>query len=244
MIRPHATSRLVPINQWDAIPVTPKPQGVTGKWRVVSHIDAINSLIRMIEDHGWLPGVPEVILSKDNRDCAVTCLVDFPAREPEEEFSHCVCLINQRLPRPTLRFLTGVMVGKVGVVFSRSSRRNVGGKLSEAMTGFATEFRRIYPLAEGRISLMKKTPMPDAEAVRVLITCGRRGLLPWSRVGLADRLFREGDRTRWGLTLAVCAAVGRSPCFQQVKLQKRAKDLFRGFKSHKMREWEFTLGDV
>jgi len=66
-----------------------------------------------------------------------------------------------------------------------------------------------------RIRGMRECGLPPDAAGRLILTAGRLGLIPWSRLRKMDEGFGKGPPTVWHLGIAFGFAVGKGPATKQ-----------------------------
>ena len=78
---------------------------------------------------------------------------------------------------------------------------------------------------------MKLMKMTDEKRDEILMEAGRKRLLPWSRIGMVDKEYREPtftqftDRTAWGLYNAFTYIVQKSPARSQISAMANFREL-------------------
>jgi hypothetical protein len=77
-------------------------------------------------------------------------------------------------------------------------------------------------LVNSTVESMRERGLADSDSDRLLMQAGRKGLMPWSRIGMVDKEYREPrfgqfkKRNAWSLYNAFTYVVQKSPPHHQI----------------------------
>lgn len=119
-----------------------------------------------------------------------------------------------------LRAYLGCMTKRSGIVmFEYKSRFRPGTMpLEKIITHTMARMNRDVATVPVVVARLREAEVNAVTADRTMVAAGRRGAMPWSRVGRADAHWHKNnrERTAWGLCLSLAAGTAMSPVMRQM----------------------------
>lgn len=246
MIKPTATKKGKSVDLIDLqmIPPCVKPDNAGLYWKEINHFKLADSLRNALLDHSWNVTNERYIVSKDSYDFACSFGIDFPKEEENLLFTPHIGVVNSNARRFSTRWFAGVVTPNlgVGVVLFKGDSRKHGPNflISKENERFVKQCKKAMPRFLERINSLKSTPVSEPEIVRALILCGRSGIIPWSRIGDADRTSQR-ITNRWGLLVSICHQIERGPPLLQMMRKLRAKRIIETAGTHNIGKYERSV---
>lgn len=197
------------------------PPRAGGYWKGIRHWDLVNLFLDQLRARQWFFGRLRLAVSKDETNMAGSCDV-FPFGLPEiagADFS--LGILNSNSQEFALRLMAGLRVksSDTGVVLAefQLGRSTIGNDMKESIDKALGEAYLEARLFRPKVDQLQVERLSERQVVDLLIRVGRKGLLPWSRVGAADVLFRvAAEKTAWNLLVSFAEAAKMNPPIQQM----------------------------
>ena len=190
------------------------PKKATRHWQGIPHRELIRSLLRQTK--GWKRKGLTIHLSKDRFEMAAT-LTLYPTPDRPVQIG----VLNSNSMQSQLTFYSGSVVGKQGLSLDKhlAGKHRIGINLdwqcANAITEVVAEvgFSDYHQIVEE----FKQTKLTLEEIQTALTKAGRKGLMPWSRLGRIDRLLFGNLRiSKLDVLLAFAEVAKMNPPLKQM----------------------------
>lgn len=214
-----------------------RPTSAGGSWLGVKHSDMVRALCAALATRGWevIPDSQRYAVSKDEADLAVAMELRMPTVLDHEEYRPAIGLLTSNARRKATKLLfgahdlTGGMFVTDEIVLGRKRERtfNLTNRLERALQEVAVAAEYL----PGSLNLLRKRKLTKVDAEGFLCLAGERGVLPWSRIGKARKLYLEGatcpagtsgTNTAYALLACLDAEISRSPSLTQMEQRLKA----------------------
>jgi len=204
-----------------AIPLVPAPRA-GNKWEGIEHSKLMDLILLKLREREWTAGIPTLITSKDGADFAGWLPLTVPSVEAPEGQRLAMGVVNSNAMHGPLKLLVGtsillsnqcIVLASVTVAQKRIQGLDLDSKLDEGLRQF-----RIKAKCIGKINnLLQKRYLNEEDSNRILMNAGRLEMMPFSRIGRVDELYRrENHKTSWSLLLSFATVVKMNPPLQQM----------------------------
>lgn len=201
------------------------PKQRAGKyWRPISHEEILQSLLPSIRREGIVLGDPLANVSKDKRDVEIIIPIKNVSNGDLERF---LGIVNSNSGHKTLALFAGILhegypIPVVQVPYALRHRKSVD--VPRTIHKMAKLWCDCDHQVGWLIRIMNTEPIEEIVEERLLITAGRYRLMPWSRIGLIDSIFRSlpiEQQNNWGLLFSFARIARMNPV--TVRLEQVAK---------------------
>ncbi len=224
----HVCGNNTTIEDLRQIPLV-RPVDAGGRWKGIQHGELVDLIVADVEDRGWVLGESQFSVSNNGADMAGAL----------------------SLAIPKMRRTEGLVLG-LGILTSNNRHRAlslfVGGTVSVCTNGLTTgeivlhrqhtrclDLRKqiqtaldYYTMAAWRIPKvvagLRERELTEQEHEHVLMEAGRRGFMPWSRLGDVDwEYYRPrfggefGEGNSWAMLNAFSWVAKRNPPRRQME---------------------------
>jgi len=214
-----------------------RPPNAGRVWRGIPHSDLAEAIVNELEtrdvtitDETWhVAGKTQDVLSG-------SLSLRIPNREAPEGTTFSLGVHHGNMRNFALKIAVGAKIficsngmvsGDVTLRHLHTCNFNLRESISEGIEAYLEKTDSVTSI----INSMKELPLSDLAAEHILMETGRKGLLPWSRVGKVDKEyrespfpeFREHHGNGWGMYNAFTHVLQKSPAHEQI----RAMDDFR-----------------
>lgn len=205
------------------------PKEAGAYWQGIPHGILIDTLFDLI-DQRWLWHVSALALevNNDGLDLVASMNLEIPEHTPPDGMKFSIGLTTSNSRSRRLRIYSGVTIGTVGIVLGELMlcRKHVIGfdlrrELDQTLDDFVSASRSV-PRAIGRLT---DRVLDREEYHSLLMTAGRRHLMPWSRLGRIDVLCGPGAHTSWEVLVAFATVVQMNPTIKQMNQVHHFKQL-------------------
>jgi hypothetical protein len=217
----------VTIETLRTIPVLPRPEGVGHVWRGVQHGELVDTLTCEAAGRGWNVGSDiTAYLSPDQAGCFGCINLEIPHLEIPGQTLGLGWKHDNFQRKPIELYVgttvwvcsNGMVTGEIIMNRRHTNKLDLRGEIETALDEYFEKAHHIPMM----ITAMRNRELTGAEAEHALIEAGRRGLMPWSRLGDVDREYRVprfaeiGTGTSWALFNAFTYTVQRNPAHAQL----------------------------
>jgi hypothetical protein len=176
-----------------------KPADAGCRWKGISHDSFVAALEDSIVQRGWKLGDFHGTVIR-NGDLMVGCL---RFSIPDYPLHPAIGFLSDNGRNLGIRFYAGVIDGDYGIticrlpfVYERNQRFDIRIRFQEVMGDYWVAMRWM----PDRVKMLKSPRLMMEDYEYVLLTAGRCGYMPWSRLGKVDALFEDREqKTHWGL---------------------------------------------
>jgi hypothetical protein len=219
-------------------PVT-KPARAGGYWRGLKHIDLVDGIQQEAENRGWDITKSTFALSKDKADLAATfSLAGVPKVKLPKGISLELGLMTSNALRRMTRLtvggtvavcLNGLITGEVVMEKKHSKYFDLEAELKQGFNQYVTKAK----LITDEVGSMQSWYISDNDALKILAETGRQHILPWSHIGMIDKLYNNPihnefkEKTTWSLLNAFTSVVKKSPPIFQMSRMLRFHNLLK-----------------
>ncbi len=208
-----------------SIPLRPADRAGS-RWSGIEHAKLIGMLIEKLEEKGWKIRDGTYTTSNDGADLAgVIPLEGYSGPLTEKGRDLAIGILNSNNMHGPMKLLLCVLLnesvivlGSVVIAVKRTVFLDLDERLDESLRIFRVKAKCI-PKIEERL---QRKVLDDNESNRLLMEAGRLEIMPFSRVGLIDAKYREGEeRTAWSLLCSFCQVVKMNPPLRQLDQSER-----------------------
>lgn len=206
------------------------PDRAGRSWLAIPHHLLVKGILKEIDARGWRIIGSGYYTTRHGMDLFGWMRLSIPSLDTIEEaplgrvWSPGLGVATSNAQKRHLSVMSGLIpTGGLGcgVVLSetRSSPRTIGKTVQEIveqlMIGYSMEVKRI----EKRFNRLVTTEFLEHTCQKLLFEAGRRGYMPWSRIGRIDKLYREFESKptpAWGLMKAFSRVCTMNPVSDQL----------------------------
>lgn len=194
----------------------------------LSHNGLYHALVKCAKKIKWTVEGVECGLSANELMCALSLRVSskhLPALPTKLFYSFGVFNSNER--HHAMKFYAGV-VNKVGVVMNEvpvTARHSINADITTSVTEAMEVAAILMEAFPDDIKSMRRVSIDERTSEHYLLDAARKGLMPWSRLGHIDRVFRTGEQTLWRLLTSFATQARRNPPRFQLRQMYGFKEL-------------------
>ena len=229
----------ITLDQLCGIPVE-RPNGAGRAWKGIAHADLAYAILDEIRSRKWTCGGHKFSLGAAGADMVGAfdlAIPDIPAPDGQT-LSLGVVTSNAQKTALTLLVGTTVRVCTNGMATGEIVLRSKHTKRFDLYAGIERgldEYARRATVIADVVAALRETKLGDRKAEHLLIESGRQGLMPWSRVGRVDAVYRSeahramhGAGTAWSLLNAFTDIVKMNPPWHQMRQMNGFRGLLLG----------------
>jgi len=213
LIRADAGAAVLP-----DLPDPPPPPGAGPRWRPAGHVGLVRAVLAAAADRGWRLSNFKHHLAAGGADLAASWDAEAAWVEPPPGAAFSVGVVNSNARHFALRLYAGLRYSKEGFGLALAEvplGRHTAGHDPEAEVREAVRGLNLRRLAAA-VARLEKAVLSERRAAEVLVTAGRRRLLPWGRLGRAELCWRHGEKTAWRLLRCLARECARNPPLRQL----------------------------
>ena len=197
-------------------------------WQGIPHRVLTEYLTEAIRRRGWKIEDEKYSLSFDDADIAGAYRLTIPELPAPRGQSYSLGFMSSNARRRALKLVVGTEIficsngmatGEVVMQKKHSTGLDIRDEIHQAVASYADKIQNV----SGIVWSLQQRELSPTETARILVETGRRGILPWSRVGQVDAEYRRptfGDHahpTSWGLYQAFTYIVQKQNPVQQLE---------------------------
>jgi hypothetical protein len=227
--------KLYTLEDLKALPPLKPPQGAGGYWKGVEHYELSQLVVRACEGMGMSVIDSAAVLGNCNRDMVMSLRIDNVRKaRSEDDWDFLLCVENNNSRRRKMQWLAGVCDhSDLMVVTYQNGRRKkhtYGLSPLKEMEKSVVELEGVCGGLYRQVLQLKSRPLTTEQSDLILMGAGRKGALPFSRVGEASAFFGASEgKTAWDLCLAYSKASKKNP---PMKMTQQAYDFFQCLKEN------------
>lgn len=182
-----------------------RPKGAGSYWRAFSHADFIDGFLNAMLGRGWTVDENPLLLHVSPTKSDMLAVFEI-SREFHHSYGECfVAALRQSTARRftpriylAMRDTAGYLTCCESILFTRlTTNSNIIECFDRVADKMITEAHYTGMLCEK----LKKIVLDRIDLDRVLLTAGRRRIIPWSSLGDVDSIFNDEDPCCNGMTL-------------------------------------------
>lgn len=209
-----------------------RPEHVGNRWTGIKHEDLLESIDSKLEERGIKKLSERLYLNHHGAGMIGYMKVQVPHVQSPEGLDFCLGFKHSNDAQVALKFVVGaqVFVCSNGVVTGEhliSRLHTKGLNLNESIDKGLDKYMIGVQGIQTFVNTLKEKELNDQNSDKILMETGRQGLLPWSRIGLVDKEFRNprfsefSEKNAWSLYNAFTYTVQKSrPAFQISAIKK------------------------
>ena len=231
---------------WGEVPSTPprRPEAAGRYWLGVPHSDLLQAIQKDAARRGKDLAGHQAFISEDGNEMAASACLAMPKGKASEVYALGVTTSNAR--RRALRVYAGVTEEGVGfpLLLLPVRTKHTPGLLPEALAADIFDYLQDSGLRRIRkeIRYLKRNKLSYSQACVFLCLAGgkntsstRGTIMPWSRIGRIDALFRslcrdDDSATRWDLLKCFAQVAKMNPPLEQMRQIWEFSRLMKGEK--------------
>lgn len=210
-------------------------------WKGIRHGVLVDVLLHEFDVRGWRVEDMRFAVSKNGTDLAAAFGLIVPETDAPEGIRFALGLMHNNNRERALKVYAGGTVEVCGnglatgrVLVHRKHTR--GLRLAERMSMAVDDFLLAAVNMDRVVDDLKRYRLRGGQYDHALVEAGRRGLMPWSRLGVVDEECRRprwpdeiGTGTSWALLNAFTLVAKRNPPHRQMDQIDRFRELLPPF---------------
>jgi hypothetical protein len=204
------------------------PDGVSPRWKGIRHGELVDVVVEEAESRGWGINESAFSINKDGTDLVGAFDIAIPNVDAPEGTQFSLGIVNNNNRKKSLQLYTGAVVAicSNGMATGKSVLKRMhtsGFRLKDSIADTFDDYLMSCRATHNIIRKLQHRELADLEEEHLLIEAGRKGLMPWSRIGDVDREYHKPrfeefeDRTSWSLLNAFTYVAKRNSPFQQME---------------------------
>lgn len=227
------------VEQLREIPLI-RPESAGGQWQGLQHGELVSAILDEARCRKWVVNGSKFSVGARGADIVGAfdlSVPNMPAPDGQT-LSMGVVNSNSRKTAPTLLVGTTVVVCTNGMATGEIVLRNKhikGFDLYDGIEKGFDEYKRKAGEIDKVVAKLKRTRMHIIEVEHALMQAGRDLLMPWSRIGKVDVVYRSkehqkihGHGTAWSLLNAFTSIVKQNRPWLQMKMMSGFRALLLG----------------
>jgi hypothetical protein len=198
------------------------PRGAGSYWREVNYRDLVNEVLAVAGDLYYQASDLTIATSSDQGEMVASVVLTHPDLVTEVgDLSVAISTSNNR--RRATTFHHGVIVGDVGVPLGlyplrarHTARVVVQRDVFQIVRDLMKRLPGIVKYYKNNVLTMRHRSLPEGQVQQLLMDAGRSRIMPWSRIGVIDRLVGAGAVSAWALLLAFAKVAKTNPPLRQL----------------------------
>jgi len=224
MITVHGNN--VDVEQLHEVKVV-KPQRAGRVWKGIQHGELVDAITDEVTSRGWKITDQQFSLSKNRADLAGAFELQIPNLEAPKDQAFSLGFITSNNMRRPLKLVVGTRVfvcnnGMATGQILMNKKHTINFDLYNELEYSIDEYMDKARLINNYVESLKNRNLTEPETEHILITAGRQGVMPWSRIGQVDEEYRNptyqdhDERTSFGLLQAFTHIVKKNPPLEQM----------------------------
>ena len=206
-----------------------RPRDAGRIWTGIPHGELINALHDEADSRNWKRSNHQFSLSGDKADLVGAFELDVKDIQPPDGMKLSIGFITSNARRRALRVVVGtrvlvcnngMAVGEILLQHKHTNRWSLYDSIGMAFDLYEDRARRIPEF----VNRLKESELPSNGAAyyHVMISAGRKQIMPWQRLGLVDKEYRQpsysehAEETSFGLLQAFTHIAKRTPPLHQM----------------------------
>jgi hypothetical protein len=206
-----------------------RPKDAGWRWKGIQHGELVDTIITDAEERNWGVGESRFSVSNNGAELAGAIAVSIPKAKAMDGMELGIGILTSNARKRALSIFVGGTVsvctngmttGEIVLNRQHTLRLNLREQIQYALDDYAMAAFRIPRVVAG----MRRRDLAESEYEHTLLEAGRRGLMPWSRLGDVDREYRIprfgsefGERNSWALLNAFTWVAKRNPPRRQLE---------------------------
>lgn len=206
---------------------TPRPNKAGAYWKPLPHTEFIDTIRSEAKKRNWELSNLNFYLSNDKQDMIGTCNLIVPSIKAPAGQVLSMGFINSNAQRFAAKIAVGstVLVCSNGIVTGEivlQRKHTIGFNVQIELAVAFDEYKERAEELPTITQWLKQHQLTETQANAFLIEAGRRGLMPWSRIGQVDHEFYHptypeiGTGTAWALLNAFTLIAKQNPPLKQL----------------------------
>ena len=225
MIMVHGANKT--LEQLHDIPLV-RPPNALSRWKGIQHGDLVEAIIGSVDDRGWAATDMQFAVGQDGARLAGAFDLALPELPAPAGLDFSLGVLTDNCCERALRLYVGARVEvcnnglATGVIVLRhkhTTKFDLREELAVALDDYWMSARNMETVVFG----LKRCKLVGGQYEQILVEAGRRGLMPWSRLGNVDEEFCHprfpdeiGMGTSWALLNAFTWVAKRNPPHRQM----------------------------
>lgn len=210
------------------IQLTP-PNGAGSYWKGLSHYQFVTTIMNAVLTRKWEIRDTKITLSEDKMDMIVCFSLFIPNFKLPSSSSLSIGIITSNAQRFGMKVYYGIVTAdKIGVVLGKirsRTKHTKGFDLTQEIYHILTKYKKAAEKTQGKVNKLMKKKISLEESEHILFEAGRKGVIPWSRIGQILALLAKRGCSTWQLYLAACTILQKSPIFKQLEQMNQFQKL-------------------
>ncbi len=222
--------------------VTPERDRDISRWKGIQHGELADTVVKSLEERKVTIKEESWYVGHNDTHLTGSLTLTVPKKKAPKGMDFCLGLHHGNDMSYALKFAVGtkIFVCENGMVSGDIALRKLhtkGFDLKASVDDGLDQFLNQLDQVGEFIATLKAMDISDARRDKLLMEAGRRGLLPWSRIGKVDREYRKprfrdfNQRNGWGLYNAFTYVVQKCPAHEQISSMSAFRDLVLGSKA-------------
>ena len=205
-------------------------------WKGIAHGVLVNAIEAAIARKGWIVSNSAFSLSKDKADLVGAFDLTIPGLDAPDGVGFALGFMTSNAMRRSLRLYVGSRIfvcnngcvtGELILRHKHTNHFRIENNIDHAMSLYRNRIEDTRDMIDG----WKKSGLELNMSNSILMAAGRRGIMPFSRIGQVDSEYwkpsyaEHNEKTSWGLLNAFTHIVKKSPTHMQMDQMNRFREL-------------------
>lgn len=208
-----------------------RPEGAGCHWQGNPHHELVGEIIATAETLDYQIVETTIVTNTDHSEMVASFTLSNPRLTTDYgPMSVAVSTSNNR--RKATSFHHGIIAGEIGVplglypIRARHTTRTFSERnVFQIIRDLLKRLPGIVKHYPSTIMRLIRKSLTQEEIQQHLISMGREKIIPWSRIGLADRIIGTGSSSAWATLLALCNVTRLNPPLTQLWSMQKFLDM-------------------
>lgn len=218
---------------------TKRPERAGRVWSGIPHGELVDAFHDEVRLRGWTITSEQYALNPTHTDLAGAMELVVPGVEAPEGHTLSLGFLTSNNMRRSLKVVVGTRVlvchngmatGQILMNRKHTTGFNLYDEMDEALDTYVEKAMGISQVVEQ----LRARNLTANESEHILMTAGRAGIMPWSRIGQVDAEYSHptyadhNERTCYGLLQAFTHIVKKNPPLEQMQQMNSFRSLLPG----------------